>query len=83
MARWNPLSQNTCQSRYRAALSDSGASVFTCVTACRANTPSGSPEGQHSLWTGKWGGEPGRSGPDDAAYAEALHRLEPGREATG
>ena len=40
-------------------------------------------EGQHSLWTGKWGGEPGRSGLDDAAYADALRRLEPGREATG
>jgi len=40
-------------------------------------------EGQHNLWTGKWGGEPGRSGLDDAAYAEALRRLEPGREAAG
>ena len=40
-------------------------------------------EGQHDLWTGKWGGEPGRSGLDDAGYAEALRRLEPGREATG
>jgi hypothetical protein len=38
-------------------------------------------EGQHGLWTGKWGGEPGRCGLDDAAYAEALRRLEPGREA--
>jgi len=36
-------------------------------------------EGQRDLW----GGEPGRSGLDDAAYAEALRRLEPGREATG
>jgi hypothetical protein len=40
-------------------------------------------EGQHNLWTGKWGGEPGRSGLDDAGYAEALRRLEPGREAAG
>jgi hypothetical protein len=40
-------------------------------------------EGQHNLWTGKWGGEPGRSGLDDAGYAEALRRLEPDREAAG
>ena len=40
-------------------------------------------EGQHDLWTGKWGGEPGRCGLDDAGYAEALRRLEPGREAAG
>jgi hypothetical protein len=31
-------------------------------------------EGQHDLWTGKWGGEPGRSGLDDDAYAEAIAR---------
>ena len=31
-------------------------------------------EGQHGLWTGKWGGEPGRSGLDDAGYAEAIAR---------
>jgi hypothetical protein len=31
-------------------------------------------EGQHDLWTGKWGGEPGRSGLDDAGYAEAIAR---------
>jgi hypothetical protein len=38
-------------------------------------------EGQHNLWTGKWGGEPGRSGLDDAGYAAALaraHEPEPG-----
>jgi hypothetical protein len=40
-------------------------------------------EGQHNLWTGKCGGEPGRSGLDDAGYAEALRRLEPGRDAAG
>jgi hypothetical protein len=40
-------------------------------------------EGQHNLWTGKWGGEPGRSGLDDAGYAESLRRLEPDREAAG
>jgi hypothetical protein len=40
-------------------------------------------EGQHNLWTGKWGGEPGRSGLDDAGYAEALRALEPDREAAG
>jgi hypothetical protein len=40
-------------------------------------------EGQHNLWAGKWGGEPGRCGLDDVGYAEALRRLEPGREATG
>jgi hypothetical protein len=40
-------------------------------------------EGQHGLWTGKWGGEPGQSGLDDAAYTEALRRLEAGREAAG
>ena len=40
-------------------------------------------EGQHHLWTGTWGGEPGRSGLDDAGYAEALRRLEPDREAAG
>jgi hypothetical protein len=40
-------------------------------------------EGQHDLWTGKWSGEPGRSGLDDAGYAEALRRLEPDREAAG
>jgi len=28
-------------------------------------------EGQHNLWTGKWGNEPGRSGLDDAGYAAA------------
>ena len=38
-------------------------------------------EGQHNLWTGKWGGEPGMSGLNDAGYAEALRRLEPDREA--
>ena len=31
-------------------------------------------EGQHNLWTGKWGGEPGRSGLDDAGYAAAIAR---------
>ena len=40
-------------------------------------------EGQHNLWTGKWGGEPGRSGLNDAGYAEAIRRLEPDREAAG
>ena len=33
-------------------------------------------EGQHNLWTGKWGGEPGRSGLDDAGYAAAIARAE-------
>jgi hypothetical protein len=36
-------------------------------------------EGQHGLWTGKWGGEPGMSGLDDAAYAAAIERAEAGQ----
>jgi hypothetical protein len=35
-----------------------------------------SAEGQHNLWTGKWGGEPRRSGLDDAGYA-AIKRWRP------
>lgn len=31
-------------------------------------------EGQHNLWTGTYGGESGRSGLDDAGYAEAIAR---------
>jgi hypothetical protein len=30
--------------------------------------------GQHDLWTGRFGGEPGRFGLDDAGYAEAIAR---------
>ena len=36
-------------------------------------------EGQHNLWTGKWGGEPGRSGLDDAGYAAAIARAAEGQ----
>ncbi len=36
-------------------------------------------EGQHDLWTGKWGGEPGRSGLDDAGYAAAIARAAEGQ----
>src|SRR5215831_8581161 len=36
-------------------------------------------EGQHGLWTGKWGGEPGRSGLDDAGYAAAIARAAEGQ----
>ena len=35
--------------------------------------------GQHDLWTGKWGGEPGRSGLDDAGYAAAIARAAEGQ----
>ena len=41
-------------------------------------------EGQHNLWTGAYGGEPGRYGLDDAGYAEAIARAsepEPGAAA--
>jgi hypothetical protein len=31
-------------------------------------------EGQHDLWTGRFGGEPGRFGLDDAGCAEAIAR---------
>jgi len=36
-------------------------------------------EGQHGLWTGRFGGEPGRFGLDDAGYAAAIARVETGR----
>jgi hypothetical protein len=36
-------------------------------------------EGQHNLWTGKWGGEPGRFGLDDAGYAAAIARAAEGQ----
>jgi hypothetical protein len=36
-------------------------------------------EGQHGLWTGKWGGEPGQMGLDDAGYVAAIERAEAGQ----
>jgi hypothetical protein len=33
-------------------------------------------EGQHKLWTAEYGGEPGRFGLDDDAYAAAITRAE-------
>jgi hypothetical protein len=39
----------------------------------------GGAECQHNLWAGKWGGEPGRSGLDDAGYAAAAARAAEGQ----
>jgi hypothetical protein len=36
-------------------------------------------EGQHGLWTGELGGEPGRFGLDDEAYAAAIARAAEGQ----